>query len=192
MPNPSLVSYETSIMKSKLDFVIATIEAAKEFIGSLDDFSTRAALDALAHVKKTRRKMKGLEVILEDIAIAAMHHADLENFDGDGYTARLHPGGYRKGWRHTELIEDVTAKTIKHRIKQYPDVDPEILARIVRQDMVLAYSVCRPDWRTTVLRRLGIEANHYSTKGPGKQSIEITGQATYDETNPNYLEEITA
>lgn len=192
MPNPALVSYNTSIMKSKLDFVIATVEAAKEFIGSLDDFSTRAALDALAHVKKTRRKLKGLELILEDIAIAAMHHASLENFDGDGYTARLHPGGHRKGWRHTELINDVTEQTIKLRIKQYPGVDPEILTRIVKQDMTVAYSVSRPEWRTTVLRRLGIEANHYSTKGPGKQSIEITGQATYDETNPDYMEEVTA
>lgn len=191
MPETALVSYETSTMKSKLDFVIATIEAAKEYIGNFDDFSTRAALDALAHVKKTRRKMKGLELILEDVAMAAMHHAELENFDGDGYTARLHRGGYRKGWRHTDLINDVTARTIKLRIKQYPDVDPEILARIVQQDMVVAYSACRPDWRTTVLRRLGIEANDYSTKGPGKQSVEITGPATYDETNPNYREEDT-
>lgn len=192
MPNTSLASYSTSIMKSKLDFVIATVEAAKDFIGSLDDFSARAALDALAHVKKTRRKMKGLEVILEDIAIAAMLHADIENFDGDGYTARLHPGGHRKGWRHTELINDVTERTIKQRIKQYPEVDPEILARIVKQDLIVAYSVSRPEWRTTVLRRLGVEANDYSTKGPGKQSIEITGQATYDETNPSYMEEVTA
>jgi hypothetical protein len=176
-------------MKSKVDFVIGTIEAAKEYIGSLDDFSTRGALDALAHVKKARRKMKGLELILEDVAIAAMHHAELENFDGDGYTARLHRGGHRKGWRHTDLVKDVTARTIKLRIKQYPDVDPEILTRIVQQDMAVAYSACRPEWRTTVLRRLGIEANDYSTKGPGQQSIEITGQATYDETNPNYREE---
>jgi hypothetical protein len=178
-------------MKSKVDFVIGTIEAAKEYIGSIDDFSTRGALDALAHVKKARRKMKGLELLLEDVAIAAMHHAELENFDGDGYTAKLHPGGFRKKWRHTALVEDMTARIIKQRIKQYPSVDPEILARIVKQDIVLAYSVCRPDWRSTVLRRLGIEANDYSTKGPGQQSIEITGQATYDETNPNYREEAT-
>lgn len=191
MPQSALDSYETSGMKTRFNFIIATVETAKDFIGTVDDFSIRAALDALAHVKKTRRKLKGLEKILEDIAIAAMLHAEVDTFDGDGYAAQLHKGGYRKAWRHTALVEDVVARTIKQRIKQYPDVDPEILERIVRQDIVLAYSVCRPEWRSTVLRRLGIEANDYSTKGPGQQSIEITGPATYDETNPNYREEVT-
>ena len=184
----AVMDFTSSEMKRRLDFVIGTFDSIRAYLGAVDDFGLRAALDALAHVKKIRRKAKGIERILEDVAISAMLHAGQKTYSGDGYEAILHSGASSKEWKSLEVVEALIIRTVKIRTRAYPDVDPEIIERIVRDDFAVAYSVANPSWRSTVLARLGIDAHDYCTVVPGQQSIDLRGEASYDEHNPDYAE----
>lgn len=182
----ALREYGTSELKRRMGFIIGTSDAINAYLGAVDDFSLKAVLEALAHTKKARRKLKGLETILTDAAIAEMNHAGVKVFEGEGFSAVLHSGAASKEWKHVAVIEEIIKRTAARRCVQHPDVDPAIIEKIVRDDITIAYSVASPAWRSSVLMRMGIDAHDYCVKVPGSQTVEIRGPASYDENNPNY------
>lgn len=194
MVKTAIRNYAESEMRRHLNYVTATADTLREYLGSIDDWSLPAALEALAHTKRARRKLKGLEIILEDCANAEMLHSNVTTFAGEGFQAIRHEGGHRKEWQHLEVASAVIERTVARRIKQHPDIDPEVVSRLVRDDFAVAFSVAKPEWRSRVLERLGIDADDYSKKVPGAASIELRGPASYDENNPQYsdLEEAEA
>ena len=170
----------------RLDYVVAQATLIREQLGDGPEMATRDLVDLLALVKKARRSIKGLEIVLEDAAIAGMDSDAIRQIEGAGYTATLHPGGSRKEWRSQDLIGNIVNKFARVSTSRFPQVDADVVSTIVKESIWNFVSLMSPPaWRSRALAGIQISADDYSRREPNMASVEIRGTASYDTYEPD-------
>ncbi|BDZ52514.1 hypothetical protein GCM10025867_47550 (plasmid) [Frondihabitans sucicola] len=170
---------------SRLDFMVGNAALMREHLGDGLDIDTKDALDLLAHVKKARRSLKGLENVLEDVAIAGMDLDEKFEVQGDGYTAILHQGSARKEWRSQDLAGAIVNRYVTIFTARFPRIDANDVKTIVSEVIWNFLTIVRPQWRSRPLAAIQLNADDFSRREPGLASIEIRGKAAYDTYEPD-------
>jgi len=169
----------------RLQYIIATATLMRESIGDGGDMTADHAARLLAHVKKTRRSIGGLERLVEDLTIASMASEGLQRIVGPDFTATLHEGGSRKEWRSQDLAGEVVARLARIQAKRHPSVNASTVRHIVSETVWNLLAVGRIEWRSRRLASLQLNADDYSKKEPGVASIEVRGAGSYDTWDPD-------
>lgn len=184
-PPASFQAYRGSVLRMKTQYAIALVKWCLNWLDEVQEMSLPAALDGLAHAKRLRRFAATLERLFEDAAIAEMTYAQVDNFDADGYTATLRPGTSRRGWRNDEVMQELIEQQVRREAKRFPGVDRRALRAIVTESMWAVHKAGRIEWRSTDLRRAGIDPSEFSDITAGRASIDLRGPAAYtDEFGP--------
>lgn len=181
-PPAILESYKASVLRTKMAYVHALLKWVAAYLGEVQDMEGGAAFDGLAHAKKIRRTAWGIEKTFEEAAIAEMFHAGTPIHEGDGYTAVMRPGQDRKGWKHPNVMQALIESTYQRMAERFPYVPEGILRAIVTESMWQVHKTGRIEWRSTDLRRAGIDPDAYSTKTPESPTIDLRGPASYADT----------
>jgi hypothetical protein len=141
------------------------------YIDRTDDADT--ALCLLAQVRTQRIRLATIEASLESLAARRMRaeHRDRVELPGVGLFERR--GGVdRKDWDHrgvasrvvrTLLVDPTTGEAAPEEYRDF--------AYLLRDRLLEA---CRTEWRTTALRKLGVDPDEFCTKTPGRTTIQFT------------------
>lgn len=184
-PPAVLETYRGTALRMKVQYAVALIRWSLNWLGEVQDMRLVAALDGLAHAKRLRRHAAVLERLFEDAAIAEMTFTGTEEVEADGYTAVLRSGGSRKNWRNDAVMQELIEQAVARERRRFPDVDARTLRRIVTESMWKVHQVGRIEWRSTDLRRHGIDPDEFSDTTPGRASVDLRGPAAYtDEFGP--------
>ena len=178
-PPLKLENYKASALKAKMQFAQALLQWSQRWIGEVMDFTPESALDALAHAKKVRRTASAVERSLEDAAIAELIHSGADHYSGPDYEAVLHPARERKRWKNDAVMEDLIDSTLERLSRRFPYVPRPVLGAIVRESMWEVHKNGRIEWRSTDLRRAGLDPDNYSQKVSDAASIDLHGPGVY-------------
>lgn len=175
----SLDSYRESVTRAKMTYVAALLRWVSAWLAEVQDMTLDAALDGLAHAKQVRRYAYAVEKVFEEAAIAEMHHAGQVMHVGEGYTAVMRPGGDRKGWKHDQVMTSLIDQTCQRMSERFPYLPPEALRAVVTESMWQVHKTGRIEWRSTDLRRNGVDPDEHSTRTPEAPTIDLRGEASY-------------
>lgn len=178
-PPPTLTRYKDTVLRAKMHYVMLLLRWVNAWLHDIQDMSVEAALDGLAHAKKIRRYASAVESSFTEAATAEMMFAGVAAYQGDGYTATLHTGTIRRGWKNTELVQEIIEREVDRQHQAMPDVALKDLRRIVTQTVWRMHGLGRMEWRSTDLRRLGIHPDDFSESTPGPASVDLRGEASY-------------
>ena len=181
-PPLSLDRYSGSILRMKMDYVAALLRWAHNWLNGVQDIPAAAAFEGLAHAKKVRRLAATIEDTFEEAAIAEMHHQDAYEYCADGITAVLRPGADRKRWKHDAVMDALVHKTCGRLVDRFPYIPSETLNAIVVEAMWSVHKAGRVEWRSSDLRRAGIDPDRYSHRTSEKPTIDLRGNASYAAT----------
>ncbi len=178
-PPARLVKYGESLLRQRTHYATMLIKWALRWAGEIQDFTAAAALDALAHAKALRRYAWALENMLEDAAIAAMHHEQTSHHRGVDYEAVLRPGTDRSGWDHEGVMNELVDRTVTKIRRRFPDLPARTVRQIATEAAWSVHEHGRIEWRSTDLRRSGIEPDDFSRRTFGSASVDLRGAAAY-------------
>lgn len=138
----------------------------------LDDLHEIEALDALAQIRQARQGLAQIEATLERRAARVMT-GDIIEWPGGVAERRF--GKDRKEWQHDELIRTVVnlIATDVATDKASGELD-DMLAALVQDAVARFAETHRPDWRVTVLKKLGVDPDEYCRAIPGRTTVAIT------------------
>lgn len=176
-----LVDYGASIIRRRVQYGVTLIRWAINHLANAQDVTLTAALEGLAHSKRLRRTAAALERAFEDAAIAAMYHQGVTTWAGRGYTAVLHKASERRGWRSEAIINELIDRHTARLAIRFPDVPERTIRRIATEATWSLYSLGRLEWRSTDLRKAGIDPDEFSVRVPVPASLDLRGEAAYVE-----------
>lgn len=138
----------------------------------LDTAEEIEALDALATVRKARQDLAQIEATIEARAAQLMSGNTVE---WPGGVAERRFGKDRKEWQHDELVRQVANLVALDAAtdKQSGETD-DMLAALIQDAVAQFAATHRPDWRVTVLKKLGIDPDEFCHAIPGRTTIQIT------------------
>lgn len=178
-PPLTLDAYRRSILYAKLEAAHLIIRRSAAWLAEVQDMTPQAAFDGLAHTKRIRRSIKRIEETFEEAGIAEMHHRSQFRYKGEAYTAELCSGRDRKNWDHAAVMDELIEQTITRLHHKHPSVHETDLRAIVTTAMWQPYTMGRIEWRSTSLRKAGVDPDRYSETTRERPTIKLTGPASY-------------
>lgn len=180
-PHPPLFlkRYRESILHRKMEFAHAILRWAVNWLNEVQEMTPEAAFDGLAHSKRIRRTASGIEKTFEEAALAEMFHAGETCYTGTDYRATMHLGRDRKNWKHPEVMEALIESNIERMRERFPYVPDDLLRTLVTEAMWEVHKHGRIDWRSTDLRRSGIDPNQFSERTQERPTIDLRGAGAY-------------
>lgn len=178
-PPLRLTDYKNSVLRTKMAYVAALLRWASTWLAEVQDMTLDSAFEGLAHAKKVRRLASAVEKSFEEAAMAEMYHAGQPYYLGDGFTAVLRPGSDRKGWQHEKVMRALIERHVEKMQDRFPYVAESTLRAIVTESMWEVHKAGRIEWRSTDLRRAGVDPDLYSRRTEETPSIDMRGEATY-------------
>lgn len=178
-PPLRLIDYKNSVLRAKMAYVAALLRWASNWLAEVQDLSLEAAFEGLAHAKQVRRLASAVEKSFEEAAMAEMFHAEQPYYLGDGFTAVLRPGSDRKAWQHEKVMTALIEQHVEKMQDRFPYVPESTLRAVVTESMWEVHKAGRVEWRSTDLRRAGVDPDLYSKRTNEAPSIDMRGQATY-------------
>lgn len=142
---------------------------------ALDGLAEIEALDALGQVRTARQALAQVEAVLERHAAKVMTGNVIE---WPGGVAERRFGKDRKEWQHDELVRQVVNLIAADVAtdKASGELD-EMLAALVQDAVARFAETHRPEWRVTVLKKMGVDPDEFCHAVPGRVTVAIT-QAT--------------
>lgn len=174
-----LARYKNSPLDRKMGYVHTLLRWALSWLNDVQEMSPEAAFDALAAAKRIRRTASALEKSLEEVALAEMFHAEATYYRGRDYTAVLRPGTDRKEWKHAEVMEALIDSTCVRFKERFPYVPDELLRTLVTESMWEVHKRGRVQWRSTDLRKAGVDPDDFSARTTENPSIDLRGAGSY-------------
>lgn len=180
-PRPPLCleKYQGSILHRKMEFVHALLRWAVNWLNEVQEMTTESAFDGLAHAKQIRRTASSIEKTFEEAALAEMFHAGQSLYTGKDYQAIMRPGNDRKGWKHSQVMEALIDSNIKRMQERFPYVPESLLRALVTESMWEVHKHGRIEWRSTDLRKSGIDPNDFSSRTQERPTIDLRGKGSY-------------
>lgn len=180
-PRPPLFleRYRESALHRKMEFAHALLRWAVNWLNEVQEMTPDAAFDGLAHVKRIRRTASSVEKTFEEAALAEMFHAGETHYAGRDYQAIMRPGRDRKNWKHPEVMEALIEANIGRTQERFPYVPHSLLRAIVTESMWEVHKHGRIDWRSTDLRKSGINPDEFSEKTQERPTIDLRGSGSY-------------
>lgn len=176
---PDIADYASSPVRGKITTALNQIKWALAYLHDVQEVKLPAALQMLAAAKQLRRYASALEQTVDTAAVAEMQMSGTGSYSGDGFDAVLHTGGDRKGWQHESLVNEVADRFIAMNRDRFSEVSGKDLRRIVQGSMNELMAAGRMEWRSTSLRKMGVDPDEFSVKTLGSLSLELTGEASY-------------
>lgn len=142
---------------------------ALTFRSSVADFDLDRAVTDLAQLRAVKQALTIWEGELTDWISDALGRNEID-VEGVGHV-QVKRGNSRTEWDTDALIRLVIARGRDER-----QVDPETGEALESEGEAVGRALmaaARPSWRVTSLRDLGIDADEYCTKTPGKLSVVI-------------------
>lgn len=179
----TIEDYGSSSIRGKINNALNQIKWVMGYMHDVQEIKLPAALQALAAAKQLRRYAYGMERLFDEAAVAEMQMSDTNHFAGEGFEATLHSGGDRKAWQHDSIVNELADRFIATNRDRFAEVSGRDLRRIVQASMNELMSAGRIEWRSTSLRDKNIDPDDFSIKTHGALSVELTGEASYADTN---------
>ena len=176
---PDIADYASSPVRGKVTTALNQIKWVLAYMHDVQEVKLPAALQMLAAAKQLRRYASALEQTVDAAAVAEMQMSGMETFSGDGFDAKLHTGGDRKEWQHESVVNELADRFIATNRDRFPEVSGRDLRRIVQGSMNGLMAAGRMEWRSTSLRKMGVDPDEFSVKNLGALSLELTGEASY-------------
>lgn len=180
-PRPPLCleHYRGSILHRKMDFVHALLRWAVNWLNEVQEMTPEAAFDGLAQAKRIRRTAHGIEKTFEEAALAEMFHRGATHYTGRDYQAILRSGKDRKNWKHAEVMEALIESGVNRIQGRFPYVPDSLLRAVVTESMWEVHKHGRIEWRSTDLRKSGIDPNEFSVRTQEQPTIDLRGEGSY-------------
>ena len=178
---PQIEDYGTSPIRGKVNSALNQIKWVLAYLHDVQEVKLPAALQMLASAKQLRRYARALERCADEAAVAEMQMSDVVHYAGEGFEASLHSGGARSEWQHESLVNEIADRYIVKNRDRFSEVSRRDLRRIVQGAMNELVSAGRVEWRSTSLRKMGVDPDEFSVKTLGALSVELTGEASYIE-----------
>lgn len=179
---PQIEDYGTSPVRGKINTALNQIKWVLAYMHDVQEVKLPAALQMLAAAKQLRRYAKALERTADEAAVAEMQMGDTDHYAGEGFEAILHSGDSRAEWQHESIVNEIADRFIVTNRDRFSGVSRRDLRRIVQGAMNELMAAGRVEWRSTSLRKMGVDPDEFSVKAPGTQSVELTGEASYIES----------
>lgn len=174
--------YGTSPVRGKVNTALNQIKWVLLYLHDVQEVRLPAALQMLAAAKQLRRYAHALEKTVDEAAVAEMQMSDTHHFAGEGFEATLRSGGTRKEWQHESLVNELADRFVTTNRDRFSSVSARDLRRIVQGSMNSLMAAGRVEWRSTSLREMGVDPDEFSVKPLGGLSVELTGEASYVES----------
>lgn len=178
-PPLHLERYRQSALHRKMEFAHALLRWAMNWLNEVQEMTPEAAFDGLAHAKKIRRTAKSIEKTFEEAALAEMFHAGATRYVGNDYEATMQPGNDRKNWKHPDVMEALIEANINRMQERFPYVPETLLKALITESMWEVHKHGRIAWRSTDLRKSGIDPDEFSERTRENPTIELRGAASY-------------
>lgn len=180
-PRPPLFleRYRESVLHRKMEFAHAVLRWAVNWLNEVQEMTPEAAFDGLAHAKRIRRTAKGIEKTFEEIALAEMFHADATSYTSSDYRAVMQTGRDRKNWKHPEVMDALIETNIEKMKERFPYVPDGLLRTLVTESMWEVHKHGRIDWRSTDLRKSGLNPDEFSERTQERPTIDLRGPGSY-------------
>lgn len=149
------------------------------WLNEVQEMTPEAAFDGLAHAKKIRRTAKSIERTFEEAALAEMFHAGATSYTGTDYQAVIQRGRDRKNWKHPDVMDALIEANIERMQERFPYVPADLLRTLVTEAMWEVHKHGRIDWRSTDLRKSGINPDEFSERTQERPSIDLRGAGSY-------------
>lgn len=183
-PRPPLLleRYRESALHRKMEFAHAILRWSVNWLNEVQEMTPAAAFDGLAHAKRIRRTATSIEKTFEEAALAEMFHADATAYTGADYKAVMRSGRDRKNWKHPQVMEALIDANVTRMQDRFPYVPQELLRTLVTESMWEVHKHGRVEWRSTDLRRSGIDPDAFSERTQDRPTIELRGPGSYPTT----------
>lgn len=180
-PRPPLFleRYRESALHRKMEFAHAILRWAMNWLNEVQEMTPDAAFDGLAHAKKIRRTAKSIEKTFEEAALAEMFHAGTTRHKGKDYEAVMQTGRDRKNWKHPDVMDALIEANIERMQGRFPYVPQDLLRTLVTESMWEVHKHGRIDWRSTDLRKSGIDPDDFSERTQERPTIDLRGAGSY-------------
>lgn len=180
-PRPPLFleRYRESALHRKMDFVHAILRWAMNWLNEVQEMTPEAAFDGLAQAKRIRRTAKGIEKTFEEAALAEMFHAGATTYTGRDYQAVMQTGRDRKNWKHPDVMDALIAANVERMQERFPYVPADLVRTLVTESMWEVHKHGRIDWRSTDLRKSGINPDDFSERTQERPTIDLRGEGSY-------------
>lgn len=180
-PRPPLFleRYRQSALHRKMEFAHALLRWAVNWLNEVQEMTPEAAFDGLAHAKKIRRTAKSIERTFEEAALAEMFHVGETRYVGSDYVATMQPGNDRKNWKHPDVMDALIEANISRMQDRFPYVPEDLLRALVTESMWEVHKHGRIAWRSTDLRKSGINPDEFSERTRENPTIELRGPGSY-------------
>lgn len=180
---PHIEDYGASPVRGKINTALNQIKWVLAYMHDVQEVKLPAALQMLAAAKQLRRYASTLERGIDEAAIAEMQMSETDIFAGEGFDAVLHSDGDRKEWQDESIVNELADRFIVRNRDRFSSVSGRDLRRIVQASMNELMTAGRISWRSTSLREKGVDPDEFSVKTPKGMSLELTGEASYVESN---------
>lgn len=125
-------------------------------------------LEVLAKIREVRKRIHGIEGMVEIAAAKAMGQRSLE---WDGGRAERHKTAKRVTWHSDDLAHTVAARTMADDNGELPG--EQVQAAVSRVVSAIANCAAFSYWRVGQLEPLGITADEYRSSEPGRWVVDV-------------------
>lgn len=122
--------------------------------------AARNLLDFHVATLELKRLAGDLHRIAEDMLVASM--GDQRRATIDGTTVEIRRAYRRTDWEHSKLATHVALTALGGEVVAGMDVIVDAFLR-----------ACRPEWRVTVLKEMGLDDEDYSTRELGRATVSL-------------------
>lgn len=178
-PPETLQSFQGTSIWKMLHKTVSQLRWSAAWLREVQGMRLDAALSGLAHAKRVRRYAAAVEDTFTEAATAEMIMQGITHYEGDGFTAVLHDSKDRRGWRTTDVVEEVIEQETSRQRERHPDLSPRVLRQVVSETMWRAHGLARLEWRTNALRKVGIHPDDFCDTAPGMPSLDLRGRSSY-------------
>lgn len=177
-------NYRDSPLRGAINNATARMKWVAAYLNDVDTIPVASALEGLAAIKQLRRWVRNIEQTFTLAATAEMAETGTEEYtgtndDGEAFTVHLRESSWRTGWNHDSLINELTDRYVETATIRHPDLSPETIRRISIEAISHLTGAGRIEWRSTVLRELGINPDEFSTRHSNGPSVDLRGDAAY-------------
>lgn len=178
-PPATLQDFEGTSIWKMMHKTVSQLRWSVAWLREVQDMSLDAALTGLAHAKRMRRYAAAVENTFTEAATAEMITRGITYYNGPGFTVVLHDSKDRRGWRTTDVVEEVIEQETTRQYEKHPDLSPRVLRQVVSETMWRTHGLARLEWRTNALRKAGIHPDDFCEAAPGMPSLDLRGTASY-------------
>lgn len=180
-PRPPLLleRYRESALHRKMEFAHALLRWAVNWLNEVQEMTPGAAFDGLAHAKRIRRTALSIEKTFEEAALAEMIYADETRYVGKDYSAVMRLGRDRKNWKHPAVMDALIEAHMGRMKERFPYVPEGLLRTLVTESMWEVHKHGRIDWRSTDLRKSGLDPDEFSQRTQERPTVDLRGEGSY-------------